>query len=86
MQIDERLVEFVMSDLARGKISGNLDINDNLIDASVVDSLGIMKLIIFLEENYSIKVTDDDLTPENFSSIMTIQSLVLNKMSEAGNA
>lgn len=79
MCIDNKLVEFIKYDIARGKISDDFCVTDNLIETGIIDSLGIMKLIIFLENNYSIHVKDDDLIPENFDSISSIYSLIENK-------
>ena len=87
MQADPKLIkliEFIKKDLARGKGIGDLSETDDLVEAEVMDSLGIMKLILFLEENFSIKISDDDLTLENFSSVQTIYSLVGKKVKEGG--
>jgi methoxymalonate biosynthesis acyl carrier protein len=80
MTADDKLVDFIRSDLARGKLGGNLTEMDDLIDAEIMDSLGIMKLILFLEKNYSINISDEDLTLENFSTIRSIHSLVGRKI------
>jgi methoxymalonate biosynthesis acyl carrier protein len=79
-----KLMEFIQSDLARGKGIGNLNETDDLIEAEIMDSLGIMKLILFLENSFSVKISDNDLTLENFSSIQTIYSLLDSKMHEGG--
>jgi len=79
MQDDARLIEFIKTDLARGKVTGTLGFSDDLIESEILDSLGIMKLILFLENNYAVKISDDDLTLENFTSIMSINSLIDRK-------
>lgn len=79
MQDDARLIEFIKTDLARGKVAGTLGFSDDLIESEILDSLGIMKLILFLENNYAVKISDDDLTLENFTSIMSINSLIDRK-------
>ena len=87
MQVDPKLiklVEFVKKDLARGKGITDLSETDDLVEAEVMDSLGIMKLILFLEETFDVKISDDDLTLENFSSIQTIYSLVERKIKSGG--
>jgi methoxymalonate biosynthesis acyl carrier protein len=75
-----KLIDYIKTDLARGKGVSNLGETDDLVEAEIMDSLGIMKLILFLENNFSVKISDDDLTLENFSSIQSIYSLVENKM------
>jgi methoxymalonate biosynthesis acyl carrier protein len=75
-----KLIEFIKSDLARGKGVTQLTDKDDLVESEIMDSLGIMKLILFLESNYSVKISDDDLTLENFSSVDSICSLLQRKM------
>ena len=87
MQVDTKLIkliEFVKKDLARGKGVTDLSEADDLVEADVMDSLGIMKLILFLEENFGIKISDEDLTLENFRSIDTIYSLIEAKLGTVG--
>lgn len=75
-----KLMEYIISDLARGKGVRNLTDADDLVQSDIMDSLGIMKLILFLEDRYSVTISDDDLTLENFSCVNSIYSLVASKM------
>ncbi len=52
---------------------------DSLIETGVIDSLGIMKLVEHLEGAFGIKITDDELLPENFEDLDTIAELVRGK-------
>lgn len=79
MRIDHGLIdliEFIRTDLARGKGIHHLSETDNLVEAEVMDSLAIMKLILFLEEKFDIRIGDEDMALENFTSIDSIYSLV----------
>ena len=49
---------------------------DSLLDARLIDSLGILELVQFLEQAFAIEVTDDDLTPDNFDSIAAMARFV----------
>lgn len=55
---------------------GPVDHGADLIEAEVIDSLGIVQLISFLEEKYGITIDDDDLDPENFRSVARIATFV----------
>ncbi len=50
----------------------DFDENTNLIERGIVDSMSLVRLISFLEENYNIQVQDEDIVPENFSSLHKI--------------
>ncbi len=64
------------------KDGGITDIKDEeqLIIGGIIDSLGILKLLAFLQQNYSIEITPEELNPENFNTINTITKLVDNKL------
>ena len=68
--------EFVIDRLA--PTSGLADVRDedDLIDSGVIDSLGIYQLVAFLEERFGIAIGDEEITPENFGSVMAIERLV----------
>lgn len=48
-----------------------IEVNDNtdLFEAGFIDSYGFVELVTFLEREFSIKVTDDDLVTESFNSV-----------------
>jgi len=57
------------------------DLNDDfpLVEKHVIDSLGMMKLISLIEQEFGLKVDDDDVLPENFGSISAIAGFVESK-------
>ena len=52
---------------------------DSLLDAGIIDSLGILDLVTFLEESLAVLAEDDDLSPENFDSIDSLVRFVETK-------
>lgn len=50
--------------------------DDNLLETGVIDSLGVLEIVTFLQEEFSLEVQDDDLTPENFQSISSVARFV----------
>ena len=59
----------------QGEVNGQ----ESLINGGIIDSLGILDLITFLEEQFEITVTNEDLTPNNFETIALIASFVSAK-------
>ena len=55
---------------------------DSLLDGGIVDSLGILEIITFLEGDYSITFNDDDMLADDFDSIGSIANLVSQKRVE----
>jgi acyl carrier protein len=61
----------------------DFDENTNLIERGIVDSMSLVRLISFLEENYEIQVQDEDIVPENFSSLAKISSFIAERRKHA---
>jgi acyl carrier protein len=51
----------------------------SLMQTGVVDSTGILELILFLEESCGIKVRDEEMIPENLDSVSNIVDFVARK-------
>lgn len=79
MQSREMIREFIQAELVQDSKYANLGDSDPLIESGIIDSLGMMKLIGFLEEKLSVELSDDELVPQNFSTVEAISSLVEQK-------
>ena len=79
METTDIIRRFIQEELVKDKNHLNLGVGDNLIDSGIIDSLGIQKMISFLESKFSIQIADEELIPENFMSIEAIDSFIRNK-------
>ena len=59
-------------------------INDNtpLLESGIIDSLGVLEVIAYLERSFSIAVSDDELVPDNFANVDRITLFVQNKQGQ----
>jgi len=74
------LGRFIQEELGKENKIGTLDAKDNLIESGIIDSVGIQKIIGFLESRFSIHIKDEELVPENFESVETIESFIKRKI------
>jgi acyl carrier protein len=74
--------QFVMEN-AQGRGITELGDNDSLIESGIVDSLGIFRLVSFLEETFGVKVGDDEIVNENFQTINDIERFLGTKQGAA---
>ena len=72
----EIIRNFIKKDLAKKPEHLEMNDRDNIIMNGVVDSLGLIKIINFLEERFSIKLKDEDINPDNFECIESISILL----------
>jgi acyl carrier protein len=57
-----------------------------LVEGGVVDSTGVLELVLFVEEHFGIAVNDTDVIPENFDSINALTAFVASRWSVPGEA
>lgn len=80
MSIETDIRDFIASELSWDGTPDELAADYPLLEKEVVDSLGIFKIISFLENTYDIEIDDEDLVPANFESIDKISGLVSAKV------
>jgi acyl carrier protein len=82
-QIQEKVKQFI---LKTSYISEDQISNDSLIFAQgIMDSMGFISIIDFIEEDFSISAADNELLESNFESINAIANFVSRKKQLASN-
>ncbi len=74
--IQEELIHFVATELLSGRETEDLDADDDLLATGIVDSLGIMRLVTFLEQQYEVVAPPEDVTIENSRPIAAVARYV----------
>ena len=78
----EQLRSFIVENFLFGDDEG-LEDSTSFLESGMIDSTGIMEVISYLEENFSIKIKDDELIPENLDSISNILNFIGRKLGTA---
>ena len=73
----QTLRKFLAEDLSANV--AELGDEDSLLESGILDSMAIMKLITFLDEQFNVELTDEEFDPENFESLAAIDRLVEQK-------
>ncbi len=55
----------------------------DIIGQGLVDSLGIFKLIAFVEENFAVTIEPDEVLLENFQTLRALRNLIVKKLPSA---
>jgi acyl carrier protein len=77
--IENRISEFVLKQFPLARKNG-LKPGDKWLENGLLDSLGILDLVHFLEEEFSIQASDDELVPENFESLSAVVEFTQKKI------
>jgi acyl carrier protein len=81
--IEDRIREFVLKQFPLARKHG-LKPQDKWLETGMLDSLGILDLVHFLEEEFGLQISDDELLPENFESLQAVVNFVRNKSEAKG--
>jgi acyl carrier protein len=75
----DQIREFIQKDLASAKGISSFSDSESLMENGIIDSLGIFRLVAFLEETFRVRIGDEEITAENLKSVDVIEQLVLAK-------
>ena len=76
MGVQNQILNFIETELLINDSSSLLNEKINLIENDIVDSLAIMKFIIFIEDQFKLKIDDSLLVPENFETVSNIAKMI----------
>jgi acyl carrier protein len=66
--------------------SRGIEDSSPLLEEGVLDSLGVLELVNYIQDEIGVPVEDEELVPENFSSIDTIAAFVESKLATRDTA
>ena len=74
-----KIREFIVENFLFGSANG-LNDDTSFLDDGIIDSTGVLELVTFIENEFSIQVDDEELIPENLDSIDNIVGYLERKM------
>ncbi|HEX5514105.1 MAG TPA: acyl carrier protein [Gammaproteobacteria bacterium] len=83
MAIEAQLRNFILKNYLFTDDESFLDDNDSFLEKGIIDSTGIMEVILFLEQEFGVRVEDEDMVPENLDSVSRIAAFVRRKKAAA---
>ena len=83
--IKDQIREFVLEN-ARSKGINEVGDEQSLMESGIIDSLGIFRLVAFLEDNFRVRISDDEIIHENFQTINEIERFVSAKQAKKNEA
>ena len=74
-EYETALTNFIRQELLHGR-AVKLDSDEDLLNAGIIDSLGILRMVAFMEERFGVRVPDEDVVFENFQSVRAMTRYV----------
>jgi acyl carrier protein len=76
--VEQRIHKFLLGRFPLARKT-KLERDTALLEKGILDSLGILDVVSFLESEFSITINDEELVPENFQNLDTLSAFVGNK-------
>ncbi|MFA6939907.1 MAG: acyl carrier protein [Clostridiaceae bacterium] len=80
-QISQKIRGFLFENYLFGYDENEFSNDSSFLDFGVLDSTGILELIVFIESEFIIEVEDSEILPENLDSVNCVSRLVYKKVS-----
>jgi len=73
------LRQFIVEAFLFGDSGGLPADHESFMDTGIIDSTGMLEVVMFLEQNFDIRVEDHELIPENLDSLANLAAFVSRK-------
>ena len=65
------LMEYIKNDIMRNR-NAKLSEDDDLLSSGILDSLGILQMVAFVDKTFGIQIPDEDVVFDNFQSVNSL--------------
>ena len=80
MTIEEQIRQYVADNFLFSDDGYQLSDDVSFLEEGIVDSTGVLELVMFVEDTFGITVQDEEIVPENFDSVSQLAAYVRRKM------
>lgn len=80
MNIETEIKSFICENFIIDENPTQLDNSQSFLESGIIDSTGILELVSFIEEHYTITVEDEDLIPDNLDSVNNVINFINRKL------
>ncbi len=75
----EQIRNFIYENFLFKDYTRTLSDHESFLEGGIIDSTGVLELVTFVEETFNIKISDDELVPENLDSVGQLDQFIHQK-------
>ena len=79
-RLELQIRSFIIENFLFGEMDCRLSNDDSFLDQGIIDSTGVLELVMFLETTYGISILDDELVPANLDSVNNLIRFISRKI------
>jgi len=80
MEIENKIKAYIAKNLLFSGDEFKYSNDVSFLEEGIVDSLGVMELVSFVEDQFGVSVDDQDITPDNFDSVTRLAAYIQYKL------
>lgn len=80
MQIEPQIRQYLAENFLFSDNGYELEDEASFLEEGIVDSTGVLELVMFVEETFGITVQDEEIVPQNFDSVSQLSAYVRRKL------
>jgi len=78
--LEEQIRQYVADNFLFSDDGYPLSDDASFLEEGIVDSTGVLELVMFVEETFDLTVEDQEIVPENFDSVGQLAAYIRRKM------
>ena len=82
LAVSHRIRQYIIKHFPLARKLSIIEDDSPLLDSGIIDSLGVLDLVSFIEKKFKITIVDQDLMAENFESIASMAAFVQSKSND----
>lgn len=73
--MNEKIITYIKEEVTN-EVVDHIDVNEDLLGNGIIDSIGMIKLISFLEQEFQVSIPPEDMIVENFMTLKHITDYI----------
>lgn len=82
MNIKAKIKDFIVTEFLIGSQAEELPDDLNLLKNGIIDSLAVLKLVAYMENEFDITLEPEEIDTDNLNSVMALTSIIEKKLSQ----
>jgi len=79
--IEERVRGYITQNFLLAQSDTLFENDTSFLESGIIDSSGVLEIIAFIEHDFDVQITDEEMIPENLDSVNNIVQMITRKKS-----
>ena len=79
LSLRDTIKQFILSNLLIESSHTSINGSDSFLKKGIIDSMGMIQLVTFVQKHYGIRVEPREVVPDNFDSLENIERYIRSK-------